>query len=176
MKNKYALPRIDGMFDQLKGVAASSNIDLRLGYHRLRIREEDISKMTFTALYALYECTDMSFGREYVFRYFVRKRIPKLFQSLNPPAPFSPQIADLTRAIPGFAYAASRCWQPIPDHCTLLLPTPTVPPCLSLCCPAPRRPYCSLHCYTASQDNRCRTRAPTMHLAEPREVIVSRTA
>jgi hypothetical protein len=60
IKNKYPLPRIDDLFDQLKGAKVFSKIDLRSGYHQLRIREEDIPKTAFTT--RLYECTVMSFG------------------------------------------------------------------------------------------------------------------
>ncbi len=62
IKNKYPLPRIDDMFDQLKGAKVFSKIDLRSGYHQLRIREEDIPKTAFTTRYGLFECTVMSFG------------------------------------------------------------------------------------------------------------------
>nr|ABA99151.1 retrotransposon protein, putative, Ty3-gypsy subclass [Oryza sativa Japonica Group] len=62
IKNKYPLPRIDDLFDQLKGATVFSNIDLRSGYHQLRIREEDIPKTAFITRYGLFECTVMSFG------------------------------------------------------------------------------------------------------------------
>nr|ABA99101.1 retrotransposon protein, putative, Ty3-gypsy subclass [Oryza sativa Japonica Group] len=62
IKNKYPLPRIDDLFDQLKGATVFSKIDLRLGYHQLRIKEEDIPKTAFTTRYGLFECTVMSFG------------------------------------------------------------------------------------------------------------------
>ena len=58
IKNKYPLPRIENMFDQLR----FSKIDLRSGYHQLRIRTSDIPKMTFSTKYGLYEYTIMSFG------------------------------------------------------------------------------------------------------------------
>ena len=45
VKNKYPLPRIDDLFDQLKGARVFSKIDLRSGYHQLRIKEQDIQKM-----------------------------------------------------------------------------------------------------------------------------------
>jgi ribonuclease HI len=62
IKNKYPLPRIDDLFDQLKGATVFSKIDLQSGYHQLRIKEEDIPKTAFTTRYGLFECTVMSFG------------------------------------------------------------------------------------------------------------------
>nr|GFC80206.1 putative reverse transcriptase domain-containing protein [Tanacetum cinerariifolium] len=62
IKNKYPLPRIDDLFDQLQGSSVYSKIDLRSGYHQLRIREEDISITTFRTRYRHYEFQVMPFG------------------------------------------------------------------------------------------------------------------
>jgi hypothetical protein len=62
IKNKYQLPRIDDLFDQLQGAKYFSNIDLRSGYHQLRIKEGDIQKSAFITRYGQYEFTVMPFG------------------------------------------------------------------------------------------------------------------
>jgi hypothetical protein len=62
IKNNYPLPRIEDLFNQLRGASVFSKIDLRLGYHQLRIRPSDIPKTTFITKYGLYEFTVMSFG------------------------------------------------------------------------------------------------------------------
>ncbi|GKC12054.1 putative reverse transcriptase domain-containing protein [Tanacetum coccineum] len=62
VKNRYPLPRIDDLFDQLQGSSVYSKIDLRSGYHQLRVREEDISKMAFRTRYGHYEFQVMPFG------------------------------------------------------------------------------------------------------------------
>jgi hypothetical protein len=62
IKNKYQLPRIDDMFDQLRGACVFSKIDLQSGYHQLKIRECDIPKTAFVSRYGLYEYNVMSFG------------------------------------------------------------------------------------------------------------------
>jgi hypothetical protein len=62
IKNKHPLPRIEDLFDQLQGACVFSKIDLRSGYHQLKIHPEDIPKTAFTCKYGLYEYTVMSFG------------------------------------------------------------------------------------------------------------------
>jgi hypothetical protein len=62
IKNKYTLPRIDLLFDQLTGARVFSKIDLRSSYHHIRIRPEDIPKTAFTTRYGLFEYLVMSFG------------------------------------------------------------------------------------------------------------------
>jgi hypothetical protein len=62
VKNKYPLPRIDDLFDQLCGASVFSKINFRSGYHQLKIRECDILKIAFVSRYDLYEYTMMSFG------------------------------------------------------------------------------------------------------------------
>ncbi|GJX37096.1 putative reverse transcriptase domain-containing protein [Tanacetum coccineum] len=62
VKNRYPLPRIDDLFDQLQGSSVYSKIDLRSGYHQLRVRNEDIPKTAFRTRYGHYEFQVMPFG------------------------------------------------------------------------------------------------------------------
>jgi hypothetical protein len=62
VKNKYPLPRIDLLFNQLIGAQVFSKVDLHSGYHQIKIREEDIPKTAFSIRYGLYKYLVMSFG------------------------------------------------------------------------------------------------------------------
>jgi hypothetical protein len=62
MKNKYLLPRIEDLFDRMRDARVFSKIDLRSGYHQMKIRPSDIPKTDFSTRYGLYEFRDMSFG------------------------------------------------------------------------------------------------------------------
>jgi hypothetical protein len=71
IKNKYPLPRIEDLFDQMKGAKIFSKINLRSGYHELKIRAEDVPKTAFTTRYGLYEFLVMSFGLTNAPTYFM---------------------------------------------------------------------------------------------------------
>src|SRR3954469_13297169 len=62
IKNIYPLPRINDLFEQLNGAKVFSKLDLRMGYHQIRVCEEDIPKTAFSTCYGLYEFTVMTFG------------------------------------------------------------------------------------------------------------------
>jgi hypothetical protein len=63
IKNKYLLPWIEDLFDQMRGAKVFSKIDLRSGYHQLKIQTEDVPMTAFTTRYGLYEFLVMSFGQ-----------------------------------------------------------------------------------------------------------------
>jgi hypothetical protein len=62
LKNRYPMPRIDDLFDQMKGAPMFSKIDLRSGYHQLRIKEGDIPKMAFRTRFGHYDFVVLPFG------------------------------------------------------------------------------------------------------------------
>jgi hypothetical protein len=71
IKKKYLLPRINDLFDQLYGACVFSKIDLRSGYHQLKIQECDIPKTAFISRYGLYEYTVILFGLTNAPTYFM---------------------------------------------------------------------------------------------------------
>jgi hypothetical protein len=71
INNKYPLPRIEDFFDQMRGARVFSNIDLRSGYHQMKIMPSDNPKTTFSTRYVLYEFTIMSFGLTNALAYFM---------------------------------------------------------------------------------------------------------
>src|SRR3954467_15177553 len=62
IKNKYPLPNINDMFEQLNGARVFSKLDLNMGYHQIRVREEDIPKTAFSTRYGPYLFTFITFG------------------------------------------------------------------------------------------------------------------
>jgi hypothetical protein len=71
VKNKYPLPRIEDLFDEMRDARVFSKIDLRSGYHQMKIRPSDIPKTDFSTRYGLYEFTVISFGLTNAPAYFM---------------------------------------------------------------------------------------------------------
>jgi hypothetical protein len=71
IKNKYPLPCIEDLFDQMRGAKVFPKIDQRSGYHQLKIRTEDVPKTAFTTRYGLYEFLVLSFGLTNASSYFM---------------------------------------------------------------------------------------------------------
>jgi hypothetical protein len=71
VKNKYPLPRIEDLFDRMRGARVFSKIDLRSRYHQMKIRPSDIPKTDFSTRYGLYEFTVMTFGLTNAPTYFM---------------------------------------------------------------------------------------------------------
>jgi hypothetical protein len=83
IKNKYHLHHIDDLFDQIRGARVFSKIDLRLGYHQMKIRPSDISKMVLSTRYGLYQFTVMSFGLTNAPAYFINLMNKVFMEYLN---------------------------------------------------------------------------------------------
>jgi hypothetical protein len=74
MKNKYPLRHVEDLFDQRRGARIFSKIELRSGYHQMKIRPSDIPKTGFSTRYGLYEFTVMSFGLSDAPAYFMDRK------------------------------------------------------------------------------------------------------
>jgi hypothetical protein len=83
IKNKYPLPRIDDLVDQMRGARVFSKIDLRSGYHQMKIRPSHIPKTAFSTRYGLYEFTVMSFGLTNAPAYFMNLMNKVFMEYLN---------------------------------------------------------------------------------------------
>jgi hypothetical protein len=83
INNKYPLPRIDILFNQLAGAQVFSKIDLRSSYHQIKIHVEDIPKTAFTTRYGLFEYLVMSFGLTNVLAHFMYLMNPIFMSELD---------------------------------------------------------------------------------------------
>jgi len=81
VKNKYPLPRIDDLSDQLAGASVLSKIELRSGYHQLKIKKEDVPKTAFRTRYGHYEFLVLPFGLTNALAFFMdlMNRVFKFF-------------------------------------------------------------------------------------------------
>jgi hypothetical protein len=87
IKNQYPLPRIDDLFDQMKGATVFSKIDLRSGYHQLQIKEDDIPKTTFKMRFGHYEFTCFTFWtdkRPWGIYEFDERGVPRILGQVHP--------------------------------------------------------------------------------------------
>ena len=82
VKNKYSLLHIEDLFDHMRGARVFSKIDLRSGYHQMKIRPSNIPKTAFSTRYGLYEFTVMSFGLTNALAYFMNL-MNKVFMYLD---------------------------------------------------------------------------------------------
>jgi hypothetical protein len=83
IKNKYPLPRIDILFDQLADAKVFSKVDLRLSYHQIKIHPKDVPKTTFSTRYELYEYLVMLFGLTNAPTHFIYLMNPVLMLELD---------------------------------------------------------------------------------------------
>jgi hypothetical protein len=83
IKNKYSLPWIDDLMDQLRQAKYFSKIDLRSGYHQMKIHPEDIHKTAFVTRYGQYEYTIVSFGLTNALAYFMNMMNKVFMDELN---------------------------------------------------------------------------------------------
>jgi hypothetical protein len=111
IKNKYPLPCIDILFDQLAGAQVFSKIDLRSGYHQIKICAKDIPKMAFMMRYGLYEYLVMTFGLTNVPAHFIY-----LMNSV-----FMPELDQFIMAFIDNILVYSKCMEEHEDHLRIVL-------------------------------------------------------